>query len=700
MAGFKRPDLGPLKQFGREAYAWRQPSERSKTKWNNWLLKCNPSEYSKSGKKYNSHALLPRTEKLFYVSWSDESRLHTLYNPLTSRITQTDQVMVGDKMYFEIPHIPREIWPIIDIGPSDKALIMIETDNALRQPQPKGADTSKYTPSSVAPGSYKEIKSFRDKEKWYEAYDTEIKNLLQAMKPVIRTSAKTPILKTKTIFKYVWNTDGTLKKRKVRITARGGLAKPGVHFSEREISSPTLSYKSFRLLLAEITQQKFTAYTMDAVAAFLQARSNTPVWIEAPDDSMKAFEGCTEHTHCFKVHNSLYGLCQAGHDWYFTLKKELIANKWDQCPLDPCIWRICEHETVIAIMGVYVDDLIIGCHPKVLTRITNPIKEKLAFGETSLATSWTGLRIKHISGGYEVDMDAYLRNILHRFGMTDCKEAHEPLPTSFEYKVPTEKEIEEAREYPYMQVLGSIMFAQLCLYPELSYAVSTLATFGGGWSNAHWKAMQHCLRYTKTLIGQPRKFIYNEFGKLSIVTQVDASHGSTFDHHQRSRTGWLIYIHGNLTNWASKLQSNKTATSSTEAEILAAHDAVEEASWNLDVITFLRKQKGPIIKVYSDSQSAIKGARNNMLTKRNRSYKAKLHDLAEKIQKGLIKLHHSPTAILPADSLTKANGRVKHQQHFDATRKLQQWERELKRPQGPEEEGSQNTQIVKKARYL
>lgn len=439
---------------------------------------------------------------------------------------------------------------------------------------------------------------------------------------------------------------------------------------------------------------------MDAVAAFLQARSDKPVWIEVPDNSMKLIEGCNKQTHCFRVHNSLYGLCQAGHDWYFTLKKELSANNWKQCPSDPCIWRLIESGQVIAIMGVYVDDLLIGCTPNVVTKITKPIKEILKFGEVSTGTSWTGLRIKHIKNGYEVDMDAYLRNVLHRYGMTNCKETYEPLPISFEYKLPTEEEVEEAREYPYMQALGSIMFAQLCLYPELSHAVSTLATFGGGWSKPHWKAVQHCLRYIKTLIGNPRQFIYNKYEELSIIVQVDAAHGSPFEHHQRSRTGWLIYIHGSLTNWASKLQTNKTATSSTEAEILAAHDAVEEATWNSDVISFLRKQKGPVIRVYSDSQSAIKGATKNMLTKRNRSYKTKLHDLADKVRNGSIKLLHASTETLPADSMTKATGKMKHNMHFGVTTRIHQWEREPKRPLEPEKEEPQANSEKKKARYL
>lgn len=188
-------------------------------------------------------------------------------------------------------------------------------------------------------------------------------------------------------------------------------------------------------------------------------------------------------------------------------------------------------------MGVYVDDLFIGCQQKTIARITEPIRKILKFGEISEATSWTGLRIKHINYGFEVDMDAYLRHVLHRFGMTECKPASEPLPPSFDYTIPTEVEIKEAEKHPYMQMLGCLIFAQLCLYPEISYAISTLATFGGGWSQRHWKALQHCLRYVKTLIGKSRKFIKCKDYADPITTQADAAHGSPFEHHARSRTG-------------------------------------------------------------------------------------------------------------------------------------------------------------------
>lgn len=653
--------------------------------------------------------LLPTQEKLFYVQWSADKRLHVLFNPLTHRFTESDQVETGDKMYFKVPQVPREIWPVIDLGCKDAtALVSVEIEQILKLPKPKGADPNTHAPSNVAPGSFKDIEFFRDKERWYAAYATEIDNLMQAMKPVPRSSARSPILKTKTVFKYVWNTDGTLKKRKVRITARGDLAKPGIHYSENNVSSPTLSYKSFRLILAEIAQCGFTAYTMDAIAAYLQARSKKPVWIEAPDNSLESFEGCNQATHCMEVFNSLYGLCQAGYEWYSTLKRELTVNNWEQCPSDPCIWRWIQHGEVIATMGVYVDDLIIGCRPHTLTRITDPIRKVLNFGEVSMATSWTGLRIKHIRNGFEVDMDAYIRNVLHRFNMTECKIAHEPLPSSFEYTVPTEEQIQEARDYPFMQALGSIMFAQLCLFPELSFTVSTLATFGGGWSVAHWKAVTHCLRYMKTLIGKTRKFTSDGKGDMSVDTQVDAAHGSQFSHHTRSRTGWLLYTNGNLTNWCSKLQDTKTATSSTEAEVLAMHDAVAEATWTSEILTFLRNKQGPMVNVYSDSRSAEKGVNNNLLTKRNRSYKARLHDLADKVRSGSMKIHHAPTESLPADSMTKATGKTKHAEHFDATQKLREWKETVQRHQcksmrgvtgEPEEKGPQESS-GKRARYL
>lgn len=110
------------------------------------------------------------------------------------------------------------------------------------------------------------------------------------------------------------------------------------------------------------------------------------------------------------------------------------------------------------------------------------------------------------------------------------------------------------------------------------------------------------------------------------------------------------------------------------------HDAVVEAVWTSDVLSFLRKANELPIDVYSDSQSAEKGVTNNLLTKRNRSYKARLHDLADKVVRGSIKIFHAPTETLPADSMTKATGKIKHTKHFEDTRGLHQWQKEIQRP--------------------
>lgn len=90
-----------------------------------------------------------------------------------------------------------------------------------------------------------------------------------------------------------------------------------------------------------------------------------------------------------------------------------------------------------------------------------------------------------------------------------------------------------------------------------------------------------------------------------------------------------------------------------------------------------------------------------MLTKSNRSYKARLHDLAEKMENGSVHIRYAPTELLPADSLTKATGKVKHAKHFEATKELQKWVQEQNYPKRKEEgQDAWNHSGEKRARYL
>nr|GEX39229.1 putative retrotransposon protein [Tanacetum cinerariifolium] len=116
--------------------------------------------------------------------------------------------------------------------------------------------------------------------------------------------------------------------------------------------------------------------------------------------------------------------------------------------------------------------------------------------------------------------------------------------------------------------------------------------------------------------------------------------------------------------WKSAKQSI-FATSSAEAEYIAAFDASKKAVWvrkfisGLGVVSTIEEP----ISMYCDNTGAIAIANESVITKGARHFRAKVHYLREVIECGDIKLEKVHTDDNLADPFTKALAFPKHSEH-------------------------------------
>ena len=71
----------------------------------------------------------------------------------------------------------------------------------------------------------------------------------------------------------------------------------------------------------------------------------------------------------------------------------------------------------------------------------------------------------------------YIQKVLQRFGMADCKPVATPLPEKAILQAASDDEVEAAWNHPYLQVIGSVMYAMLGTRPDIAYAISTLSHY-------------------------------------------------------------------------------------------------------------------------------------------------------------------------------------------------------------------------------
>nr|GEY22979.1 hypothetical protein [Tanacetum cinerariifolium] len=127
-------------------------------------------------------------------------------------------------------------------------------------------------------------------------------------------------------------------------------------------------------------------------------------------------------------------------------------------------------------------------------------------------------------------------------------------------------------------------------------------------------------------------------------------------------TGYVFVLNGGAVDWKSTKQSI-FATSSTDAEYIAAFDASYEAVWIRKFISGLGivlKIKEEPISMYCDNTRAVAIPKDDSVAKGARHFRTKVYYLRETIKLGDIKIKKIHTDDNLADLLTKALAFPKH----------------------------------------
>nr|GEV56916.1 hypothetical protein [Tanacetum cinerariifolium] len=200
---------------------------------------------------------------------------------------------------------------------------------------------------------------------------------------------------------------------------------------------------------------------------------------------------------------------------------------------------------------------------------------------------------------------AYIEKILKRYCMENSKRGsipmQEKLKLSKSQSASTPAELKHMQDVPYALVVGSIMYDVRCTLPNVAFA---------------------------------------------------------------QNTGYVFVLNGGAVDWKSAKQSI-FATSSSEAEYIAAFDASKEAVWvrkfifGLGVVPIIKEP----ISMYCDNTRAIAIANESGITKGARHFHAKVHYLREVIEFGDIKLEKVYIDDNLADPFTKALAFPKHFEH-------------------------------------
>ncbi|XRB23220.1 retrovirus-related Pol polyprotein [Pseudoscourfieldia marina] len=439
------------------------------------------------------------------------------------------------------------------------------------------------------------------------------------------------------------NSDGSIARYKARLVAQGFSQIHGVDYSETY--APVVQYQTLRTLLAIYSARGFYFGQIDVETAYLYALVQELIYMRPPKGTNYG-----PNKIC-RLLKSLYGLKQAGRNWYLDLKDYLVELGFKPGEVDIGMYSAAVGtENEIWIL-VYVDDIIFASKNEQTKDIfAGHLRKKYRITEPAQLTWALGMKVSFAADGIILTQDLYVSKILERFGFTSAaKSATTPLAHGTTLTRADEEDA-EARHLA-QQFVGAILYAAVISRPDLSSTVRVMSHVMSKPPSNFEACKKHVLRYLSGTINRGIKYNTNSNVPLKLIGYCDASWGDNHE-NRRSTSGYIFFLNGGPISWASYLQTT-VALSTVESEVMALTEAIKEAIYIRRLLESLgAAQEGPTI-IYTDSTGAEALVDHPTSHRRTKHIEIRREFIKYHIEHETVKIERVSTKDQLADIMTK-----------------------------------------------
>jgi hypothetical protein len=320
---------------------------------------------------------------------------------------------------------------------------------------------------------------------------------------------------------------------------------------------------------------------------------------------------------------------------------------------------VAQVEDVKFFIVVYVDDLILVCNNKdKLLQVKEELSRKFEMKDLGDLHFFLGMEVERDRAQrlLYINQIGYLKEILKRFRMEDCKAIGVPLDPKTKLKKNVNMD-DEMVKVPYQQAVGSLIYAMLCTRPDLAYPISVVSQHMANPSLEHWVAVKCIFQYLQGTL--QFKLRFGGLSPQDVVGYCDADWADDLE-DRRSTTWFVFMMGGGATSWSSKQQPT-IALSTTEAEYMASTHATKEAIWMnklMKELGYMKEKKAMVIRC--DNQGAISLTKNPTQHARTKHIDVQHHFVRERVENGEVTFEYCSTEEMVADVLTKALPKERH----------------------------------------
>jgi hypothetical protein len=460
------------------------------------------------------------------------------------------------------------------------------------------------------------------------------------------------------VYKVKMNPDGSIEKFKVRLVALGNHQKYGETFSETYAPGTQLS--SSRLILYLALKMNLELKHMDVRTAYLQSKltgDHDDIWVRLPA-GFKSKSGDVYG----KLLRPLYGVRQAGREWYFT-NREFILNqdpRWKQSSVEAQLYYAIDPTvSLFCVILVHTDDYFGICSDdKFWEKFVIDMQKRFDTDVKDKCTSMLQMSVERKNDTFEIHQRRQIEDIIDEFGEgAPMKTADSPMEKGL--NLPSDTIADPKLRY--RAVIGAILWIARCTRPDILFAVIYLSRFSTCATKVHWDAVIRVLRYLKTTISLPFVLKVNNISpknqaKITIIADSDWAHDIV---DRKSFSGSCVVIDGALINFITAKQPT-VSTSSTEAEYISASDGCREGLYFRNLVNELITVVLPI-GAYLDNIGAGCIAQNVVNNGRTKHIDVKYHMIRDWVAKKVFELFYVESNRNLADIFTKALAAPAHQ---------------------------------------
>jgi len=480
----------------------------------------------------------------------------------------------------------------------------------------------------------------------------------------------TNVVSCKWVFAIKKKADGSLDKYKARLVARGFTQRYGYDYDET--FSPVVKATTLRILIGLAAAFDWKIVHWDAVTAFLNGRLSAEVYMTMPPGHEVPGKVCF-------LNKAIYGLKQAGREWYLFATKVLEQLGFTKLQEDHCLFHSKKAGRQI-LLALYVDDLV-AASPKAseLAWLHTEIQTHFKITDQGDLSSVLNVSVSKSTNSTSLGQPGYIQKILDRFQMLEAKPAFTPLPATGIAHPENPEHCSVADKELFQQLVGSVNYLACYTRPDVAYAVQALSRYLAQPTIHALSAGKHLLRYLKTTQDYRLRFPKLASGRnltLEVFTDADfANQKAIYSPNQelttknkivipvdttntprKSVTGMIFLMNGSPISWLSK-QQPIIATSTQMAEYIAAAEGAKEALWIRSLFHSLQLRGKEAIPHYIDNQAAIQLCKNPVLHKATKHIDIIYHKIRELAAVGVINIEYTESGEQRADALTKTLNR-------------------------------------------